>query len=98
MCRPTHSLRPYISGLFGLILQAVVAAAPGANPTDDLGAAITLFRAKKYPDARAALEKIVAADPRNAAAAYYLGRTLELRGDADALPEAVAMLQRAAEL
>jgi predicted Zn-dependent protease len=71
-------------------------AEPATAPTTD--AAIELFRARRYPEARAALEEIVATHPRDARACHYLGRTLELRADANALPEALVWLQRAAEL
>jgi tetratricopeptide (TPR) repeat protein len=63
-----------------------------------LSAAIEQFRAHQYPAARAALEKIAGAEPNNAAAQYYLGRVVELRGDAEALPEAVKHYERAVTL
>jgi tetratricopeptide (TPR) repeat protein len=78
---------------------AAFGAAPSpASVSPELAAAIVAFNAKQYPDARAALEKIVATQPQNAAACYYLGRTLELRGDAAALADAVKWLQKAVEL
>lgn len=60
--------------------------------------AIALYKDKKYPDARAALEKITAAEPANAAAAYYLGMTLLRRGDGKALADGVPWLEKAAAL
>jgi tetratricopeptide (TPR) repeat protein len=69
-----------------------------AVPSPELADAIAAFNARQFPEARAALEKIVAADPHNAAACYYLGRTLELRSDEEALTDAVKWLQKAAEL
>lgn len=69
-----------------------------SNPPSNLDAAIELFHTRKYPDARAALEKLVAAEPANAAALYYLGRTLELRGDADGLPDAIKQYEKALAL
>lgn len=66
-----------------------------AAPLDD---AVVLYRAKKYPEARAALESIAAADPKNAAAAYYLGMALRRRGDATALDDAVLWLAKAVAL
>src|SRR4051812_35821107 len=70
-----------------------------AGPTaPELKAAIELFHAKQFPDARLALEKYVTAHPDSAAARYYLGRTLELRGDAEALPEAVKCYEKAVDL
>ena len=81
---------------FRLFLLLVLgAAAAAAAPLDD---AIALYRAKKYPAARAALEAIATAEPANAAACYYLGMTLRHRGDATALDDAVPWLQKAAEL
>jgi tetratricopeptide (TPR) repeat protein len=83
----------------GLVVVAAVSGigAADATPTG-LKEAIDLFRAKKYPDARAALEKYVTAHPESAAGNYYLGRTLELRGDRDALPDAVKRYEKAVEL
>jgi tetratricopeptide (TPR) repeat protein len=58
--------------------------------------AIARFNAKDYPAARAMLEKITAAEPDNAAACYYLGEVLLLRGDAQALDDAIRWLDKAA--
>jgi len=66
-----------------------------AGPLDN---AIALYRDKKYPEARAALEKLAAAEPTNAAAAYYYGMTLRLRGDQTAIDDAVPWLAKAVEL
>jgi len=66
-----------------------------AGPLDD---AIALYRDKKYPEARAALEKLTAAEPANAAAAYYYGMTLRRRGDNTAIDDAVPWLAKAVEL
>lgn len=76
--------------LFLLLLPCAHAAA-----LDD---AIALFDAKKFPEARVALEKIVQAEPKNAAAAHYLGLTLIRRGDAQAMDEAVPWLEKATTL
>ena len=67
----------------------------GAAPLDE---AITLFQAKNYPAARAALEAVATAEPRNAAACYFLGLTLAHRGDAHALDDAAAWLEKAVQL
>lgn len=64
-----------------------------ATPADD--AALALFKAKKYPEARAAFEQIAAASPDNAAAHFHLGVLALRRGDND---EAVAQLERATQL
>jgi tetratricopeptide (TPR) repeat protein len=78
--------------LQGFILSAVVHA---ATPLED---AISLYKGKKYPDAREALEKIVAAEPGNAPACYYLGMTLLRRGDGKAMEDALPWLEKAAKL
>lgn len=83
-------LRPLLSALALAHLSALAAA-----PLDD---AIALYDAKRYPEARAALEKLTAAEPTNAAAAHQLGLTLLLRGDTNALKDAVPWLAKAAEL
>ncbi|MEO7413200.1 MAG: tetratricopeptide repeat protein [Opitutaceae bacterium] len=67
----------------------------GATPLDD---AIGLYKQKKYPDARAALEQLANAEPNNAAASYYLGMTLMRRGDGDALEDALPWLEKATKL
>jgi len=63
----------------------------------DFEDARALFAAKRYPEARAAFEKIVAAEPRHAAACHYLGLTLRLRNDPAALAEALPWLAKAVE-
>ena len=73
------------------------AGAPGAG-SEDLRTAIELFSAHRYPEARAALEKIVAAQPGNAAAHHYLGRAIAARNDPAALESALVPLSRAIEL
>lgn len=57
-----------------------------------------LIQAKRYPEARAALEKIVAAEPNHAAACHAFGLLLKLRGDAPSYQEAVKWLAQAARL
>lgn len=61
-------------------------------------AALALFQAKRYPEAREALERIVTLEPSNAAAHHYLGRTLILRNDHAALAEGLVPLAKAVEL
>jgi len=60
--------------------------------------AIQLYRQKRYPEARVAFERIVAREPANAEACYYLGMTLRRRGDANALNDALPWMQKAAGL
>jgi len=75
------------------------ASASGTEPTGkELQAAISLFNAKRYPEARPLLEKIVGADSKNAAAYHYLGRTIAARGDTAALEESLGWLAKAVEL
>ncbi|MBL9210053.1 MAG: tetratricopeptide repeat protein [Opitutaceae bacterium] len=73
------------------------AAAPAPAPAT-LPAAIELFTARRYPEARDALARLVAAEPDNAAAHHYLGRTLTVRHDLPAIEEGLRHLARAAEL
>jgi tetratricopeptide (TPR) repeat protein len=82
--------------LLTIALALLFRAAIEAQPT--LDAARALYEAKRYPEARQALEKIVAAEPRNAAAMHYLGLTIKRRNDPAALPEAVKWLAKAADL
>lgn len=87
-----------------LLAVVVVTTVVSADPAPNLGeigsldAAIALFKSKRFPEARAAFEAITAAEPKNAAACYYLGMTLLRRGDSRALADAVPWLERAAAL
>jgi tetratricopeptide (TPR) repeat protein len=81
-----------VTGLWG-------ASAPGtAAAGAELEAALSLFNAKRYPEARPLFEKIVGADSNNAAACHYLGRTIAARGDTAALEESLGWLAKAVEL
>jgi len=77
------------------VLLTVCAAARGSTSLDD---AIALFQSKQYPAARAAFEAIAKAEPRNASACYYLGLTLQRRGDEHAIDEAAPWLEKAVQL
>jgi len=88
--RSFHSALLRFALVFGLVISAAQAAS--------LSEAIALYAAKRYPEARLALEKITAAEPKNAAAAYYYGMTIRRRGDTTALDDAVPWLAKAAEL
>jgi tetratricopeptide (TPR) repeat protein len=57
--------------------------------------ALALFKAKKYPTARAAFEQIATADPNNAEAHYHLGVLAQRRSDTD---EAIRQLELATTL
>lgn len=80
---------------FLLLALASSALAHAATPLDE---AIALFKEKRYPEARAALEKIATADPTDARACYYLGMTLLRRGDSKAREDALPWLEKAAQL
>ena len=88
------------------IFAVALASAPFAGAVDapildrpaDMPEAQQLFEAKRYPEAHAALAKLVAADPKNAAACHLLGRVLSNRNDRAAAEEGLTWLGRAAEL
>jgi tetratricopeptide (TPR) repeat protein len=69
-----------------------------ALAASDFDTARALFDQKKFPEARAAFEKIVAAEPNNAAACHYLGRSILARNDTPSFEESLKWLSRAAEL
>ncbi len=88
-----------LSRLFiGLIAFLSLLAVPRAHAGPELEAAQQLLAAKRFPEARAALERIVAAEPNNAAACHALGLAIKPRNDPTALEEAGRWLARAAEL
>jgi tetratricopeptide (TPR) repeat protein len=62
-------------GLIYLLLGA------GRIAASDFDQAVALFRAKHFPDARAAFEKLATSEPSNAAVHYYLGRIALDRDD-----------------
>ena len=86
--------------LLSISIACFLAAEAGASdrPRSDFDAALALFKTRRYPEARVAFEKIVAADPQNAAAHHYLGRTIAARNDTAALEEALGPLGKAVEL
>ncbi len=79
-----------------LALAHLLAAAEA--PSADFQAAMDLYKTQRYPEARPLFAKVVAAEPNNAAAAFYLGRCIEPRNDKDALPEALKWYEKAVEL
>lgn len=80
----------------GLAAIFFASSLPGLAQT--LEDAIALYRDRRFPEARAALEKIANREPGNAAACYYLGMTLKRRADATALDDAIRWLEKAATL
>jgi len=82
------------TGALGLCLP-LLAAALGASPVGD---AVTLFGQKRYAEAKAALEPIVASEPSNAEASYYLGMSLLRLGGPSSLDTSRPWLAKAAKL
>lgn len=79
-------------------LGGIAAGAAEAMGSAAFLAAEALFKARRYPEARAEFEKIVATEPRNAAACHYLGLAWKLRNDTEAMEQAVVWLAKAVEL
>ena len=75
-----------------ILLACSVAVLRAASPNT---AALTLFKAKHYPESREAFEQIAAAEPDNAEAHYYLGMIALRRSDND---EAIRQLELATHL
>ena len=80
------------------LLAALCAALAPPGAASALGDAISLYHQKEWPKARAVLAPLVAADPSNAAATYFLGMTLLKEGGQTALDSAHDMLARATRL
>lgn len=79
-----------------LVLLLVCPLLRASSP--EFQSALELVNAKRYPEARAALEKIVASQPRNADAWHRLGLVWNARHDEEACRKAVQCLQKAVEL
>src|SRR5580658_3740144 len=80
-------------------LLAVLCAGSGSMALGaPLDGGIALYRQKKYTEAKAALEPVLAADPSNAAAAYFLGMAVLRAGGPKALDDSKALLARAVKL
>jgi tetratricopeptide (TPR) repeat protein len=82
--------------LFAFFLAALALGPLRASP--ELDAAIALVNSKQFREAKPALERIVAAEPRNAAACHHLGRVYSAEGDKESAAQAVKWHNRAAEL
>lgn len=88
-------------GCLGVLLAFAIApalAAAGTPAGEAWREAETLFQQRRYPEARAVLEKIVAAEPKNAAARHLLGRCWVARNDPEAIAEGTKHLAAAVEL
>jgi tetratricopeptide (TPR) repeat protein len=81
---------------FRLLLVTLALAVPAsATPTDD---GFALMQAKKYPEARQALQAIAEAEPQNGRAAYYLAQAIVRQGRSQqALTEALPWMEKAAK-
>ncbi len=80
-----------------LLAGAVCGAAPAPGPSP-LDSGIALFKQRKFAASRAVIEPLAAADPSNAAAAYYLGMDLLRLGGPSGLDGARLWLGRAVKL
>jgi tetratricopeptide (TPR) repeat protein len=83
--------------------SAASAAPSGGSASDEIQAGLTAFAKHRFPAARAAFERAVAADPNSAAAHYYLGYTIykiaePKRHDSPGKQEAAAEFAKAYEL
>ncbi len=81
-----------------LFAFAVFSVTTFALVASDFDAAKTLLETKRFPEARAALEKLIVAEPKNAAACHLLGLAIKPRNDNAALEEALKWLAKAVEL
>jgi tetratricopeptide (TPR) repeat protein len=81
----------------GLAAGLLCVLAPGAAAAP-LGDAVALYKKGRLAEARAILEPLVAAEPQNAAALYYLGMVLERSGGTASLDGSRQMLGRAVQL
>jgi len=86
---------PFVRSGWYLAACVGFAAAAAGSPIDD---AVSLFRTRRYSEARAALEPLAEANPPNPAACYFLGLTLLRGGDPAALDGAAAWLEKAVRL
>ena len=80
----------------GLLAGFCEGLSPAASATP-VGDAISLYKQRRYGEARVALERLVASDPSNAPACYFLGMAL-LRVAPPSLDTARTWLGKAARL
>jgi tetratricopeptide (TPR) repeat protein len=83
---------------FPSVLALLILAALAPLRAAEFAEAVALFEARRFPEAQAAFAALVAAEPKNAAACHYLGRTLARRNDPAALEEAAKWHGQAAAL
>jgi tetratricopeptide (TPR) repeat protein len=82
--------------LFAFFLAVLALGPLRASP--ELDTAIAFVNSKQFREAKPALDRIVAAEPRNAAACHHLGRVYSAEGDKESVAQAVKWHTRAAEL
>ena len=87
--------RIHSAALAAVLLATVVSAASAATATGPLAPGIQVFEARRFEEARKFFAAYAAAHPRDADAAYYLGRSLLGLRKTD---EAVDSLEKAAKL
>jgi Flp pilus assembly protein TadD len=80
---------------FRAALLLLLGAGARAGPIDD---GVALYRQRKYPEARAVLEPLVAAEPANARAEYFLGMTVFRLPGPGSLDQARRILAKAVKL
>jgi len=79
-----------------LLLALALAIPAAATPLDEAAA---LLRARKYPEARQALEAILATEPQNARATFFLAQVVIVQGhSAQALSNALILMEKAAKV
>jgi tetratricopeptide (TPR) repeat protein len=79
----------------GLLAALCAGTSALATPFDD---GVALYRQRRYPEARAVLVRVAAAEPSNAAAAYFLGMAVFRAGGPGSLDDARGVLARAVKL
>ena len=89
------------NGAIRLGLPLLVGLLAGAAPSfgaPSVADAVSLYRQKRFPEARAVLEPLAAAQPANAEASYYLGMAILREGGPSSLDSARSWLGKAAKL
>lgn len=89
---PIHRLAFRFAAAAALAFAAAPLRAQGADPA---AAGVRLFNSGRYTEARAQLDAVAKADPRNGTAAFYLGRIELAEGDGEG---AAGWLERATRI
>ena len=80
------------------LLIGILGGATPAVAAPSIGDAISLYKQKRFAEARAILEPLAVSEPSNAVASYYLGMTVLRAGGPSALDSARSWLGKAAKL